>query len=943
MAPTKPFVREAEVADVFVSYSRRDYAFVRQLVDAVSRAGKEVWLDTEDIADSEVFPEAVRRAIEGSDAFVFVISPSSVASAYCENEVEYARTLKKRIVPVLRQVVADGRLPAEIRDRNWIPFDDDGRFTPSVQRLLSALDTDLDAAREHTRWLVKALEWEGEHRDRSFLLRGAELASAEAWLASVADDADPAPTQLQREYLLASRMAAARRQRMLVVASLAVVLVSIGLVIVALISRSQAVSARAAAVSERIGARSQALAAESQAQLSNDPEISLVLGARAVRTRPTAGSLFALRAALDASPLEVGLPTIQDAGSCGQNAGLVATLSPDGRTIAEGACNGTVRLLAAPGGGVLHSRDLATSVDGVAYAPDGSMLAAATTASVVLLDPRTGAPIARLKDPAGPDAVAFSPDGRIIVADDGNGIESWTLPGLHPRRLARSPNLGGNIVFTRDGHLLIVGGEDASVHVYDVATGRLVRRISAPQPWSSWPEVVALSPDGRSLAIAYPVRAADATSSVSIYSTATWRRRATIVTTSDVEISSVAFSPDGTRLAVGAEDGTAGVWSVPTDQEIVSYDGPTAAVTSMAFTPDGSSVLTASNDGIARIWRAIGVERSFLTIPLGGGFVQQLVFDRSSLEIVPFAIPTLYSLATGGGRARKVLIAGAQNVILSPDGRLALALGSSASGPATVRDAATGRIVRRIDVPWASLGGEADAFSDDDARVVLEVGTNPADSRSVALTLATGAMVTLQGSASPCDSVPQSFAFSANGARIAAADFCGYAEVWNVRTGALLREVDIGGEVSAVGLDADGSRLLVSSWDSRGAIYDVATGRRLVNLIGDTRGLEDAVFSPDGTQVVTSSLDHTVRVWDARNGQELRVLTLPDDQYPIAFNATGSAFAVAESDPKLGAPVALRIFDTCPECQSPRGLLSLAGPRVTAQLTVLERTVIGAA
>jgi hypothetical protein len=56
MAPTKPFVREAEVADVFVSYSRRDYAFVRQLVDAVSRAGKEVWLDTEDIADSEVFP-----------------------------------------------------------------------------------------------------------------------------------------------------------------------------------------------------------------------------------------------------------------------------------------------------------------------------------------------------------------------------------------------------------------------------------------------------------------------------------------------------------------------------------------------------------------------------------------------------------------------------------------------------------------------------------------------------------------------------------------------------------------------------------------------------------------------------------------------------------------------------------------------------------------------
>ena len=92
------------MADVFVSYSRRDAVFVRRIADSISERGKEVWLDTEGIADGEVFPEAIKRAIEQSDAFLFVITPDAVSSAYCENEVEYARDIQKRIVPVLREL-----------------------------------------------------------------------------------------------------------------------------------------------------------------------------------------------------------------------------------------------------------------------------------------------------------------------------------------------------------------------------------------------------------------------------------------------------------------------------------------------------------------------------------------------------------------------------------------------------------------------------------------------------------------------------------------------------------------------------------------------------------------------------------------------------------------------------------------------------------------------
>ncbi len=156
--------------DVFVSYSRRDGEFVHALAADLEARGKSVWIDTQGIGDGEVFPDAIRRAIEKSDAFVFVITPESVASRYCENEVEYALELNKRVVPVLRELVADDGLPEAIRVRNWIPYTPDVDAQAASERLVAALDTDLEHAHAHTRWLVRALDWDSQHRDRSFLL-----------------------------------------------------------------------------------------------------------------------------------------------------------------------------------------------------------------------------------------------------------------------------------------------------------------------------------------------------------------------------------------------------------------------------------------------------------------------------------------------------------------------------------------------------------------------------------------------------------------------------------------------------------------------------------------------------------------------------------------------------------------------------------------------------
>ena len=676
------------MTDVFVSYSRRDDEFVERLVESISARGKEVWLDTEGIADADVFPEAIKRAIEGSDAFVFVITPSSVQSAFCDSEVEYARELQKRIVPVLRQSVPDSELHAEIRDRNWIPFTEEADYDEGLTRLLGALDTDLDAVKAHTRWLVKALEWDAEGRDTSLLLRGSELKSAEAWLASRPEGAEPAPTPLQREYQLASREAAARRQRAMMGGALAIAAVSIGLLIFALISRGQAVSAR-------VSARAQALAAESQAQLSNDPEISLILGMRAVKTQATPQTLFALRAALDASPLERALPPIPNPGGCGQDGLPSAALRPDGREIAEGGCTGRVRILDTATGRVLSSENIDDPVISMAYNPSGSALALATAAGVYVLAPRTGPVLVSGTSAAGEQSwVAFSPNGRTLATDSPSGLTIGSLGNLRPRAgVGLSPErttaevgapLAGTIAFSPDGRRLFVGGWDSSVHVYDAASGRQIQRILAPQHGSSWQEVVAVSPNGRQLAIGYPTQS-NANGTVSIYSTHTWRREFTLMTLPDVQISALAFSPDGTRLAIGAEDGVAGVWSVPTRQELVSYKGPTAAIDSIQFTPDGDSVLTASADGIVRLWRAIGVEQSFQTVPLAGG-PEQIVFDTDRIETVSSGQPVVFSSPVDGGRAtHKAAFPHVQTVVLSADGRFALGLGGTGASRSAPR------------------------------------------------------------------------------------------------------------------------------------------------------------------------------------------------------------------------------------------------------------------
>ncbi|NER82441.1 MAG: toll/interleukin-1 receptor domain-containing protein, partial [Leptolyngbya sp. SIO1D8] len=191
--------------DVFISYSRTNSGFARKLNDALQQQGKRTWFDQESIASGAQFQQEIYKGIEASSHFLFILSPDAIQSPYCDDEVEYAVGLNKRIVTVLHQPIDIATLHPELAKVQWIDFHTHGgEFSSAFEALMLTLDTDREHLQTHTRLLVQAIEWEHNGQRESLLLRGDELEKAETWLGQ-SQAKDPQPTQLQREFVSTSR------------------------------------------------------------------------------------------------------------------------------------------------------------------------------------------------------------------------------------------------------------------------------------------------------------------------------------------------------------------------------------------------------------------------------------------------------------------------------------------------------------------------------------------------------------------------------------------------------------------------------------------------------------------------------------------------------------------------------------------------------------------
>src|SRR5262245_53899992 len=227
--------------EVFISYSRKDKEFVRRLDEELKRRDREAWVDWERIPPGDTWEKTIYGAIEATHTFIFVLTPDSIASEVCGKEIAHAAGNNKRLVPIVHRDVAADSVPKSLGELNWIFYRESDDFNEATDKLISALDTDLSWVRAHTRLLTRAIEWDANGRNNSFVLRGDDLRSAERWLAEAGAQKERQPTALQTEYIIASRKASARRQRITLGALSLGFVVAIALAVLAWGQRTEAV------------------------------------------------------------------------------------------------------------------------------------------------------------------------------------------------------------------------------------------------------------------------------------------------------------------------------------------------------------------------------------------------------------------------------------------------------------------------------------------------------------------------------------------------------------------------------------------------------------------------------------------------------------------------------------------------------------------------------
>lgn len=190
--------------EVFISYSRKDSDFARKLNNALQEAGKTTWFDQESIASSADFQTEIYKGIQTADNLMFIISPDSINSPYCQDEVSFAAAQNKRFISVLYKT-PHRVLPKELEKINWLDFEKSD-FDLCFKELIQTLELDREYAHMHTVLQQRAIEWEENDKSEDFLLNASACDNAESWL-DKSINKSPIPTPLQGDFIINSRKA----------------------------------------------------------------------------------------------------------------------------------------------------------------------------------------------------------------------------------------------------------------------------------------------------------------------------------------------------------------------------------------------------------------------------------------------------------------------------------------------------------------------------------------------------------------------------------------------------------------------------------------------------------------------------------------------------------------------------------------------------------------
>jgi WD40 repeat protein len=504
------------------------------------------------------------------------------------------------------------------------------------------MHTDFDWVHAHTRLHVRAQEWQTRNRDSSYLLGGSDLKDAESWLARAASQPIQA-TPLQQEYLIASRLAATRRSRIVsgVLASFTVV--AIGLAIyaftqrnVANTQRDDANQARKLADSnaneariQRDNANTQRNEAQHQTRIADanrlaatsiglkdtQPDLAFLLSAEATRYETTFDTRNAQLTLFQSTPNLARYLNRAD-----PHAGFVRAISfsTDGRRFAVAREDALELWDATSWKPIWTQKQKDQSFHDAAFSPDGATLAviASTNGSdgealrIWQVESRRKAPVPKevlLHDiPAHPASLAFNSDGSLFAVRSLAGITIWALPSLTPiRKLPPSGKNGvlwGMAFSPADPALFATLDDDGAVSLFNLRSGKQAEAFHSGRAAGDGEGTVAFNPDGTEIA------ATAERGKIGI-----WRIERSAAPSllgkvqvgDDGLVAAVNFSPDSHSFAAASNHGAMGIWDARTLQSRLAQPVPrtiSVDISALAFSRDGRFLLSGLDNGRLIAW-----------------------------------------------------------------------------------------------------------------------------------------------------------------------------------------------------------------------------------------------------------------------------------------------------------------------------------------------------
>jgi serine/threonine protein kinase len=267
--------------------------------------------------------------------------------------------------------------------------------------------------------------------------------------------------------------------------------------------------------------------------------------------------------------------------------------SPDGRTLAMGTEEGSVKLWD------VESKSLRLSVHAhqrpvwtIAFFGDGKFATGSSDMTVKIWS-ADGEEHRQIKGVGLIRALALSQDGKRLVSGGRDGaVRIWDVAtGTQHGKTNGHDGEVTAVAISADGRLIASGSSDKTAKIWDAATGRELGTLAH----RGTVYTVAFSPDGKTLASG----GWDKIIRLSDVATASQR---SILRGHAQDVRSLAFSPDGRTLASGSEDWTVKLWDLATEKERQTLHGQKSAIYCLAFSPDGEIIATGGRDGTARLW-----------------------------------------------------------------------------------------------------------------------------------------------------------------------------------------------------------------------------------------------------------------------------------------------------------------------------------------------------